>query len=335
MLAVALVVLVIFLFLRSLAATVIPAVAVPLSLVGTFGVMYLLGFSLNNLSLMALTIATGFVVDDAIVMIENIARYIEEGQPPREAALGGAEQIGFTILSLTVSLIAVLIPLLFMGDVVGRLFREFAITLGVTILISAVVSLTLTPMMCARLLRHAPERRQGRIQRVTQRMWDRTIAGYGTTLRWVLDHQGATLLAAVGTLAATVLLYVVVPKGFFPVQDTGVDPGDLGGAAVDLVRGDGRAPAGPGPRDPAGSGGGEPVVVHRRRRDQHDAQQRPHPDQPEAARRAAGQRQRRHPAAPAGARCGRRHHALHAAGAGPDRRRAREPDAVPVHARGS
>jgi multidrug efflux pump len=222
MLAVALVVLVIFLFLRSAAATAIPGVAVPLSLVGTFGVMYLLGFSLNNLSLMALTISTGFVVDDAIVMIENIARYIEEGLPPREAALRGAEQIGFTIISLTVSLIAVLIPLLFMSDVVGRLFREFAITLGVTIVISALVSLTLTPMMCARLLRHTPETGQGRMYRVTQRMWDRAVAGYGSTLRWVLDHQGATLVVAVGTLIATVLLYVVVPKGFFPVQDTGV-----------------------------------------------------------------------------------------------------------------
>jgi len=222
LLAVALVVLVIFLFLRTLAATAIPAVAVPLSLVGTFGVMYLLGFSLNNLSLMALTISTGFVVDDAIVMIENIARYIEQGDAPLQAALKGAEQIGFTILSLTVSLIAVLIPLLFMGDVVGRLFREFAITLGVTILISAVVSLTLTPMMCARLLRHTPEDRQGRFYRVSQQWFDRIIEMYGTTLRWVLDRQGATLIVAVGTLALTVFLYDIVPKGFFPVQDTGV-----------------------------------------------------------------------------------------------------------------
>ena len=222
MLAVALVVLVIFLFLRSLAATVIPGVAVPLSLVGAFGAMYLFGFSLNNLSLMALTISTGFVVDDAIVMIENIARYIEEGEAPLAAALKGAQQIGFTILSLTISLIAVLIPLLFMSDVVGRLFREFAITLGITILLSAVVSLTLTPMMCARLLRHTPEAQQGRVYRVTQRLWDRAVDGYGTTLRWVLDHQALTLLVAVGTLVVTVLLYVVVPKGFFPVQDTGV-----------------------------------------------------------------------------------------------------------------
>jgi multidrug efflux pump len=220
-LSVVLVVLVIFLFLRSLAGTVIPAVAVPLSLVGTFGVMYLLGFSLNNLSLMALTIATGFVVDDAIVMIENVARYVEGGMAPYEAALEGAAQIGFTILSLTVSLIAVLIPLLFMGDVIGRLFREFAITLGVTILISAVVSLTLTPMMCARLLRHTPPERQGRLYRASERVFERTIAGYGRTLRWVLGRQRATLAVAVGVLGLTIVLYVLVPKGFFPVQDTG------------------------------------------------------------------------------------------------------------------
>ena len=186
MLAVGLVVLVIFLFLRNLSATAIPSVAVPLSLVGTFGVMYLLGFSLNNLSLMALTISTGFVVDDAIVMIENISRYIEEGESPLQAALKGSKQIGFTILSLTISLIAVLIPLLFMGDVVGRLFREFAITLGVTILISAVVSLTLTPMMCAKILKHTPEEKQGKFYRVSGLMFDRIIAFYGRTLRWVL-----------------------------------------------------------------------------------------------------------------------------------------------------
>jgi multidrug efflux pump len=220
-LAVALVVLVIFLFLRSLAGTVIPAVAVPLSLVGTFGVMDLLGFSLNNLTLMALTIATGFVVDDAIVMIENVARFVERGAAPREAALEGARQIGFTILSLTVSLVAVLIPLLFMGDVVGRLFREFAITLGVTILISAVVSLTLTPMMCARLLRHTPVEQQGRLYRASERLLERTIAGYGRSLRWVLAHERATLWVAAGVLALTIVLYVVVPKGFFPVEDTG------------------------------------------------------------------------------------------------------------------
>jgi multidrug efflux pump len=225
LLAIALVVMVIFLFLRNLYATAIPSVAVPLSLVGTFGVMYLLGFSLNNLSLMALTISTGFVVDDAIVMIENITRYVEQGEPPLKAALKGSAQIGFTILSLTISLIAVLIPLLFMGDVVGRLFREFALTLGVTILISAFVSLTLTPMMCARLLKHTPEERQGRFYRWSQEMFDRIIAEYGRTLRWVLDHQKATLLVAAGTLVLTVLMYVFISKGFFPVQDTGVIQG--------------------------------------------------------------------------------------------------------------
>jgi len=222
MLAVVLVVMVIFLFLRNLSATIIPSVAVPLSLVGTFGVMYLLGFSLNNLSLMALTISTGFVVDDAIVMIENVTRYIEQGDSPLEAALKGSEQIAFTIMSLTISLIAVLIPLLFMGDVVGRLFREFAITLGVTILISAVVSLTLTPMMCARLLRHKPEKDQGRFYRRSQQAFDSIIAFYGKTLHWVLDRQAATLLVAVATLVFTVFLYIIVPKGFFPVQDTGI-----------------------------------------------------------------------------------------------------------------
>ncbi len=225
LLAVALVVLVIFLFLRNLPATAIPSVAVPLSLVGTFGVMYLLDFSLNNLTLMALTISTGFVVDDAIVMIENISRYIEEGESPLEAALKGSKQIGFTILSLTVSLIAVLIPLLFMGDVVGRLFREFAVTLGVTILISAVVSLTLTPMMCARILKHVPEERQGRFYHASGRFFDGLIAAYGRSLQWVLRHQTATLLVAATTLVLTVALYLLIPKGFFPVQDTGVIQG--------------------------------------------------------------------------------------------------------------
>jgi multidrug efflux pump len=222
MLAVALVVMVIFLFLRTLSATSIPSVAVPVSLVGTFGIMYLLGFSLNNLTLMALTIATGFVVDDAIVMIENIARYIEQGESPLEAALKGSEQIAFTILSLTISLVAVLIPLLFMSDVVGRLFREFAVTLGVTILISAVVSLTLTPMMCAKLLKHEPEEKQKKLYRASQKIFDRTIAAYGRSLQWVLRHQRATLIVAVATLVFTVILYIVIPKGFFPVQDTGL-----------------------------------------------------------------------------------------------------------------
>ncbi len=222
MLTIALVVMVIFLFLRTLAATIIPSVAVPLSLVGTFGVMYLLGYSLNNLTLMALTISTGFVVDDAIVMIENIMRYIEEGETPLQAALKGSGQIGFTILSLTVSLIAVLIPLLFMGDIVGRLFREFAVTLSVTILVSAVVSLTLTPMMCARLLHHKRAEEQGRFYVASERVFQRIIAFYGRTLSWVLDHQRATLYVAGATLVSTILLYLAIPKGFFPVQDTGV-----------------------------------------------------------------------------------------------------------------
>jgi multidrug efflux pump len=225
MLTVGLVVLVIFLFLRSLYATIIPSVAVPLSLVGTFAAMYVLGYSLDNLSLMALTISTGFVVDDAIVMIENIARYIEAGDPPMEAALKGAEQIGFTILSLTVSLIAVLIPLLFMGDVVGRLFREFAVTLAVTIIVSAVVSLTLTPMMSARILRHEPKEQQGRIYRATERAFEEMIAFYGRTLKVVLRFQTVTLVVAVATLLLTVFLYIVIPKGFFPIQDTGVIQG--------------------------------------------------------------------------------------------------------------
>ena len=225
LLSVALVVLVIFLFLRNLPATIIPSVAVPLSLVGTFGVMYLLDYSLNNLTLMALTISTGFVVDDAIVMIENISRYVEAGDTPLEAALKGARQIGFTILSLTVSLIAVLIPLLFMGDVVGRLFREFAVTLGVTILISAFVSLTLTPMMCSRILKHVPEERQGRFYHASGQFFERLIAAYGRSLQWVLRHQSATLAVAAGTLLLTVLLYVLIPKGFFPVQDTGAIQG--------------------------------------------------------------------------------------------------------------
>jgi multidrug efflux pump len=225
MLTVGLVVLVIFLFLRSLYATIIPSVAVPLSLVGTFAAMYALGYSLDNLSLMALTISTGFVVDDAIVMIENISRYIEAGDPPMEAALKGAEQIGFTILSLTVSLIAVLIPLLFMGDVVGRLFREFAVTLAVTIIVSAAVSLTLTPMMSARILRHTPKNQQGRFYSASERVFERMIAFYGRTLKFVLGYQTITLLVAVATLLLTVFLYIIIPKGFFPVQDTGVIQG--------------------------------------------------------------------------------------------------------------
>src|SRR5882724_6921174 len=224
-LTIGLVVMVIFLFLRSFYATIIPSVAVPLSLIGTFGAMYALGYSLDNLSLMALTISTGFVVDDAIVMIENISRYIEQGEPPMQAALKGAEQIGFTILSLTVSLIAVLIPLLFMGDVVGRLFREFAVTLAVTIVISAVVSLTLTPMMASRILKHNPEEQQGRFFRASEHALSSMIAFYGRTLKVVLRFQTVTLLVALATLLLTIFLYIYIPKGFFPVQDTGIIQG--------------------------------------------------------------------------------------------------------------
>jgi multidrug efflux pump len=224
-LTIVLVVLVMFLFLRSLYATIIPSVAVPLSLVGTFGAMYALGYSLDNLSLMALTISTGFVVDDAIVMVENISRYIEEGEPPMQAALKGAEQIGFTILSLTVSLIAVLIPLLFLGDVVGRLFREFAVTLAVTIVVSAVVSLTLTPMMASRILRHNPESQQTRFYKVSEHAFESMIAFYGRTLKFVLRYQTVTLFIALATLMLTIFLYIIIPKGFFPIQDTGVIQG--------------------------------------------------------------------------------------------------------------
>jgi multidrug efflux pump len=220
--AIGLVVLVTFVFLRTLTATLIPSVVVPLSLVGTFGIMYLAGFSINNLTLMALTIATGFVVDDAIVMIENIARYLERGDTPMQAALKGAAQIGFTLVSLTLSLIAVLIPLLFMTEVVGRLFREFAVTLAVAILLSLLISLTLTPMMCARLLRAGDHDRAGWLARFVQQKIDGLIATYGVALRWVLARQGLTLVVALGTFVLTALLYVAIPKGFFPVQDTGL-----------------------------------------------------------------------------------------------------------------
>jgi multidrug efflux pump len=224
-LSIALVVMVTFLFLRNIAATLIPSIAVPLSLVGTFGVMYLAGFSVNNLSLMALTVATGFVIDDAIVVVENISRRLEQGETPMQAALNGSKQIGFTIISLTFSLIAVLIPLLFMGDVVGRLFREFAITLAVSILVSMVISLTLTPMLCAYLLRHIPEEQQSRFSRKGGEVFDRLIAGYDRLLTVVLNHQRLTLLVALATVALTALLYLVVPKGFFPSQDTGLIQG--------------------------------------------------------------------------------------------------------------
>lgn len=220
LLAVALVVMVIYLFLRNLPATIIPSVAVPLSLIGTFAVIYFLGFSINNLTLMALIIAAGFVVDDAIVVIENVSRYIEQGEKPLNAALKGAGEIGFTIISLTVSLIAVLIPLLFMGDVVGRLFHEFALTLAIAILISGVVSLTLTPMMCARLLSHESLRKQNRFSLASERFFNRVVEGYGRYLTVVLKHPITTLGVAIGTLALTVVLYLAIPKGFFPYRTT-------------------------------------------------------------------------------------------------------------------
>ena len=297
MLTVGLVVLVIFLFLRSLYATIIPSVAVPLSLVGTFGAMYALGYSLDNLSLMALTISTGFVVDDAIVMIENISRYIEEGEPPMQAALKGAEQIGFTILSLTVSLIAVLIPLLFMGDVVGRLFREFAVTLAVTIVISAVVSLTLTPMMSARILRHNPKEQQGRFYQASEEAFESMIAFYGRTLKFVLQYQTITLLVALATLLLTIFLYIIIPKGFFPVQDTGVIQGISQAPAAVRSAGDGGKAAGAREGDSGRSGRGESFVVHWSGWNEHDDEQRQNVDQSETAGGAQDERGGRDPPA--------------------------------------
>ncbi len=282
-LAVVLVVLVIFVFLRSARATIIPSLSVPLSLVGTFGAMYLLGFSLDNLSLMALTIASGFVVDDAIVVIENISRYIEEGDNPLEAALVGSEQVGFTIISLTISLIAVLIPLLFMGDVVGRLFREFAITLAVTILISAVVSLTLVPMACAKLLKPAAEERENALPAVESR----AVRGADPRLR-ARAHLGARpsdrdAVRRARYLRADRRALRRHPEGLLPDPGHRPDPGDHRGAAIDLLSRDGGTPAGARRRHPQGSRRREPVVVHRRRRHQHDAQQRAHADQSQAA----------------------------------------------------
>ncbi len=262
-LAVILVVLVIFVFLRSARATLIPSLSVPLSLVGTLGAMYLFGFSLNNLSLMALTIATGFVVDDAIVVIENISRYIEEGEPPMQAALRGSEQIGFTIISLTVSLIAVLIPLLFMGDVVGRLFREFAITLSVTILISAVVSLTLVPMACAKLLKPGADAHENAFQRASREGFDRVIAIYGQMLNWVLDRQTLVLLVALATFGLTALLYVDDPQGLLSAAGHRRHSSHFGGAAVRLLRGHGAAAAAACNRHPERSRGRKPFVIHR------------------------------------------------------------------------
>ena len=284
MLAIALVVMVVFLFLRNLSATVIPSVAVPLSLIGTFGVMYLLGYSLNNLTLMALTISTGFVVDDAIVMIENIDRFLEAGDSPLDAALKGSGQIGFTIVSLTVSLIAVLIPLLFMGDIVGRLFREFAVTLAVTILVSAGVSLTLTPMMCAKLLKHRKEGEKGRFYEVTEDYYNRIIAFYGRTVKIVLQAPDRDLDGDVRNPGPHAVFVRDCAQGIFPGAGYGSDSGSFGSARLRFVRRDGAAAAGAGESHSARQGGRQPVVVHRSGWHQHHAERGPHPDQLEAAR---------------------------------------------------
>ena len=333
-LAVVLVVVVIFVFLRSPSATLIPSLSVPLSLVGTLAVMYLAGFSLNNLSLMALTIATGFVVDDAIVMIENISRYIEAGDPPLQAALKGSEQIGFTIISLTVSLIAVLIPLLFMPDVVGRLFREFAITLAVTIVISAVVALTLVPMMCAKILRHRRASEMSLVARKSQEWFDALIARYGRLLNWVLDHQPLTLLVAAGTLGLTVFLYIVIPKGFFPVQDTGLIQGISEAepsVSFEAMAQRQQALAAAILKDPDVVSLSSFIGVDGTNSTLNTGRFLINLKPRDAAPYLG---QRRDPAAGAGdARC-RRHRALHAAGPGSDDRRDGQPLAVSVRARG-
>ena len=270
-LSIALVVLVIFVFLRNVPATIIPSISVPVSLIGTLAVMYQLNYSIDNLSLMALIIATGFVVDDSIVMIENIVRYLEEGMSPLDAAIAGAGQIGFTIMSLTISLIAVLIPLLFMGGVIGRLFSEFAVTLAVTIVISAVVSLTLVPMMCARILRRKAERTPSRFEQISEGLFDRTLAAYERGLKWVLGHQGLTLTVAVVTVVLTGILYVVIPKGLFPGAGRGGDPGHQRRRQFGVLCRDGVAPIAARGCDPEGSGRDLGHLVYRHRRHQHDA----------------------------------------------------------------
>ena len=327
-LAVGLVVMVIFLFLRNIPATIIPSLSAPLSLVGALAIMYQFGFSLDNLSLMALTIATGFVVDDAIVVIENIARYLEAGDSPYDAAVKGSAQIGFTIISLTVSLIAVLIPLLFMGDVVGRLFHEFAITLAATIVISAFVSLTLVPMLCAKLLRP-----KGGHEASGGRFFQALTRFYARTLTIVLDHQAITLLVALGTFLLTGYLYATIPKGFFPIQDTGVIQGVTQAAediSFDQMAAHQQALAKAILADPDVR---KPVLVHRRRWDERHPELGTLPHQPEAALRAQVDGQRGHPTAAAGDRGRSRHCAVYAAGAGPFDRHHSQRDAVSVHTR--
>jgi hypothetical protein len=288
--------------------------------------MYLLNYSLNNLTMMALTIATGFVVDDAIVMLENINRFLEEGMEPMEAALTGAKQIGFTIVSLTVSLIAVLIPLLLMGDITGRLFREFAVTLAVTIIISSVVSLTLTPMMAARLLHYVPASEQGSFHRWSDSMFHRLIALYGRTLQVVLRHRTAVLMVAVGTLVLTIVLYIKIPKGFFPVQDTGV---------IQAVSQAPESTSFDAMQERQQALGRANLVVHRHRWHEHDDEQRPHADQPEAAGAAQNQRHGRDQPVAAETGCDLRHPHVSVAGAGSLGGKPRDPHAVSVHGRRS
>ena len=334
-LAVVLVVLVIFVFLRDLRATLIPSLSAPLSIVGTFAGMYLFGFSLDNLSLMSLTIATGFVVDDAIVMIENIARYLEMGKSPLQAALQGSDEIGFTIVSLTVSLIAVLIPLLFMGDVVGRLFHEFAVTLAMTIVLSAVVSLTLVPMMCALILRHRPESARNRLDLAAERGFDWIIRQYDRGLTWVLDHQDPDPVRRVADARRDRRTVHGNPQGIFPRAGHRRDSGNHHRCAGHLVSGDGRATAGPGGRDSRRSRRRGALLVHRRRRDQHDAQQRPHADHLEAARRPRRKRQPDHSPHRGGNPERPGHFDRHAAGAGSDDRQHRRARAISVLSRKS
>ncbi|MGC4003186.1 MAG: efflux RND transporter permease subunit [Pirellulales bacterium] len=335
MTTIGLVVFVIFMFLRNVPATIIPGLAVPLSLVGTFAVMYLLGYSLNNLTLMALTISTGFVVDDAIVMIENISRYIEEGETPLRTALKGAQQIGFTIISLSVSLIAVLIPLLFMGDIVGRLFREFAVTLSVTILVSAVVSLTLTPMMCAKMLKHIPAGEQGWFYRVSERAFETVIAWYDRSLQNRITASDRDVAGRRRHVRGDRVSVRDRSERFLSGPRHRRDSGRFGSAARRLVRRDGRTSAEADACDSTGPGGRKFVVVHRRRRRQRHAEQRAHSDQFETSGRAGRRRVGRRPSLANAIGEDPRDHAVHAAGAGPDRGVARQSDTVPIHAGGS
>ncbi len=331
-LSVVLVVLVVLLFLRTVRATIIAGVALPLSLIATFGVMWFSGFSLDNLSLMALTIGTGFVVDDAIVMIENIVRHIEDGESPLDAALRGAREIGFTVISLTVSLIAVFIPLLFMTGLVGRMFREFALTLTIAVVVSAVVSLTLTPMMCSRLLRHQAATAGNAVGRFFNRMVDRTVDGYRRSLEWVLGHQPLTLLVTLATLVATVWLYIIIPKGFLPSQDTGlifaVSEAGTEVSFSEMQRLQAQVEAAI-RKDPDVTGA---RLDPRRQPHEPDAQRRPCRHHAAPARRAPLKRRRHRRAPQAGGRADPRHDRVLPAGAGHPDQHAVEPRAVPVHA---